>query len=172
MNTKLISVLFVLTFAATAFAQGTSSDKSGGSAKPQLSEIRSLVNALQGQTDKLRQLMEQYRSLVEQRPPGKAHSEELDKWDAALERLLVRIDAAHTTVAETSQRLDQSAKGNLPTSLAKDVANAHNDAQAQRLEAEQVIAKNKSVLSHKGKPEKPAKPADKASPPTDADLDL
>jgi uncharacterized protein YukE len=171
MNVRAIITLVWFGFAttaATAAAQGTPS-------KSQLSEIRSITSELEGRTEKLRDLMEQYRSLVEQRPQAggggpeakKAHDEQLAKWDAALDRLMRRVDASRAEVVETKQRLDQVATGQLPTGLAKDVANAKNEAEAQRTAAEQALAKNKP-----GRTPKPAKqtPAEKPAPPIPDDL--
>jgi hypothetical protein len=73
-----------------------------------------------------------------------------------------RVDAARAQVVETKQRLDQAATGQLPTGLAKDVANARNEADAQRTAAEQALAKNKPAKQPKqakqAPPEKPAPP--------------
>lgn len=165
MNVSAITTLIWFGLVATAVAQGTPSGKasSGAPSKAQLSEVRSLVHDLQARTEKLRDLMAQYRSLVEQRPQGDS-GDQAAKWNTALERLLRRIDAARGAVVETKQRLDQSATGQLPTALAKDVANTRNEAEAQRAAAEQVLAKNKGASSRPSKraaqapPEKPAPP--------------
>jgi hypothetical protein len=167
-----------LVLAAPVAAQGAQGAPGGGS-KASLSEVRTTVHELEGHTDKLRELLDQYRALVEQRPTPqgsgpegkKAHEEQLAKWNAAIERLLVRIDAARGAVVDTMQRLDKAATGELPTGLAKDVARAHNEADAERATAEQVLAKSKSTS--KSKPAKAAKPApEKAEPELPADLDL
>jgi transketolase len=143
MNIPAIAMLIWFGLVATAAAQGTPAAKGSAQGTPsqaQLSEIRSVVNELQARTEKLHELMEQYRSHVEQRPQSQ---EAQDKWNTALERLLRRIDQARAQVVETSQHLDQLSKRTLPTSLGKDVADAHNDAEAQRTAAEQALAKTK-----------------------------
>jgi len=179
MKLSTITVLIGLVLATTAAAQGTPSGKatsSGGSSKTQLSEVRAIVHELEGQTEKLRELLTQYGSLVEQRPQSeggspeakKAYEDQLAKWDAAIGRLLVRIDTGRATVVDTTQRLDKSITGELPTTLAKDVARAHNEADAERATAEQVLIKNKS---RKSKPAKQA-PAKEPDPSDSTDLDL
>jgi hypothetical protein len=180
MKVPAITVLMIgFAVATTAAAEGTSSGKAaspGASSKNQLSEIRSLTHELQGHTEKLRDLMTQYRAHLEQRPQPegtgpeakKAHEEQLARWDAALERLLRRIDAARASVVDTKQRLDQAATGQLPTALAKDVANAKNEAEAERTAAEQALAKSKPSRKKAAKPP----PAEKPAPPLPADLDL
>src|SRR5262245_40043885 len=98
MKVSAITTLIWLGLAAAAAAQGTPSGKAaspGASSKGQLSEIRSLVHELQARTEKLGDLMMEYRSLVEQRPQAeggspeakKAHEAQLAKWSTALERL-------------------------------------------------------------------------------------
>lgn len=175
----LICVGLAAVFASPSAAQGTPS--ASASSKPQLSEIRSLVHKLQGHTDKLSELMTQYRSLVEQRPQPegggaeakKAHEDQLAKWSAALDRLLLRIDEARTPVVDVKQRLDQLATGQLPTTLAKDVANAKNESEAQRTEADQALAKRKQAARAntptKNTPTKNT-PAKNAPPSDTADL--
>jgi ABC-type transporter Mla subunit MlaD len=165
MNLQVFALLICVALSAvapsTGAAQGAPSGASASS-KPQLAEIRASLRALQGHTDTLRELMEQYRALVERRPEAegssadakKAHEAQLAKWSAALERLLRRIDEAHKALVEVAQRLSQQATGNLPTSLAKDVANARNEADAERATAEQALAKRA-----------PAAPAGKQPPP-------
>jgi hypothetical protein len=69
MNARVIITLIGFGLAATAAAQGTPS-------KSQLSEIRALASELEGHTGKLRDLMEQYRSLVEERPQSGGGSPE------------------------------------------------------------------------------------------------
>jgi uncharacterized protein YukE len=181
MNVPAITMLIWFGLAATAAAQGTPSGKAaspGASSKAQLSEIRSLVHDLQARTEKLRDLMTQYRSLVEQRPQAeggspdakKAHEKQLAKWDTALERLMRRLDGARTAVVETTQRLDQLATGPLPTSLAKDVASARNEAEAQRTGAEQALAKNKSASARASKRAKQPPATEKTAPPIPDDL--
>ena len=171
-----MTALIWFAVAATVAAQSTPSSKAAPS-KTQMSEIRSLVHELEGRTEKLRDLMTQYRSLVEQRPQGqggspeakKAQDEQLAKWNTALERLLRRIDEARAAVVETTQRLEQAATGTLPTGLGKDVANARNEAGAQRTAAEQALAKSKPA---KGRASKDAKPpaTEKPAPPIPDDL--
>lgn len=182
MNVPAITVLIGFGLAATAAAQGTPSGNAaspGASSKAQLSEIRSLAHELQARTEKLRDLMTQYRSLVEQRPQAeggspdakKAHEDQLAKWNTALERLMRRVDEARAAVVETTQRLDQSATGQLPTSLAKDVASARNEAEAQRTAAEQALAKSKSASARRSKHAKQKTPAtEKTAPPIPDDL--
>jgi hypothetical protein len=161
-------LIWIAVGASTAAAEGTQSGKAaspGGTSKTELSEIRSLVHELQGRTEKLSDLMTQYRSHLEQRPQGE---EQLAKWEAALDRLYKRMDAARAAVVETMQRLEHVAIDQLPTSLAKDLANARNEAGAQRTAAEQALAKNKPSRKAKQAKAPPEKPA----PPLPADLDL
>lgn len=181
MNVSAITMLIGLGIAATAAAQGTPSGKAESpseASKAQLSETRSLVHELQARTEKLRDLMTQYRSLVEQRPQAKgespdakkAHEDQLAKWGTTLERLLRRVDAARTAVVETTQPLDQSATGQLPTALAKDVANARNEAEAQRTAAEQALAKSKTAPARTSKRAKQPPATEKTPPPIPDDL--
>jgi hypothetical protein len=180
MNVPAITMLIWFGLAAIAAAQSAPSGKaaSPGASKAQLSEIRPLVHELQAHTEKLSDLMTQYRSLVEQRPQAeggspeakKAHQDQLARWNTALERLLRRVDDARTAVVETMQRLNQSATGQLPTGLAKDVASARNEAEAQRAAAEQALAKGKPTSSRTSRraPQKPA--TEKTPPPIPDDL--
>lgn len=181
MKISAITVLIWIAVGATAAAEGTPSSKAaspGATSKTPLSEIRSIVHGLQAHTEKLGDLMGQYRSLIEQRPQSEGGSPEvkkadearLAKWNAAVERLVLRVDAARAAVVETTQRLDQSATGELPTSLAKEVANARNEAAAERSAAEQVLAKAKTSQARKSKQPKPA--TEKPPPPLPDDLDL
>ena len=184
MNAFAITVVIWCALAATAAAQGTSSGKAaspGAAPQAPLSEIRSIVHELQARTEKLSDLMTQVRSIVEQRPQPQggspeakqAHEEQLAKWSAALERLLRRVDATRAEVVETKQHLDQLATGQLPTALAKEVANARNEAEAQRAAAEQALAKNKPAPARASKHAKQAPATEKAPPPLlDDDLDL
>jgi len=177
MKVSAITMLIWFGLATAAAAQGRPSGGAspGTSSKAQLSEVRSVVHELEARTEKLRDLMAQYRSLVEQRPQPeggspeakKAHEAQLAKWNTALERLLRRIDAARAAVVETTQSLDQLGTGQLPTALAKDVASARNEAGAQRTAAEQALAKSKPA-----RPAKPAKQAEaeKTAPPIPDDL--
>jgi DNA repair exonuclease SbcCD ATPase subunit len=178
MNVVAISVSILLGLAATASAQDTPKGKPAGqsaASKGQLSEVRSLVHELEARSEKLLDLMTQYRSLVEQRPQPqggspdakKAHEDQLASWSGAVERLLRRIDAARAAVVEAMQRLDQAATQQLPTTLAKDVANARNQAEAQRAAAEQALAKNKSAPARTAKPAKKAPAADAPTLPDD-----
>ena len=182
MKISAISVLIWIAVGATAAAEGPPSGKAasqGAASSTQLPEIRSIVHELQGYTEKLADLMGQYRSLIEQRPQSEGGSPEakkadearLAKWNAAVERLVLRIDTARAAVVGATQRLDQSVTGALPTSLAKEVANARNEAAAERTAAEQAIAKAKSAQAHKPKQPKPP-PTEKPPPPLPDDLDL
>ena len=167
MKIPAITVLIWFALATAAGAQGAPSSKSvssGSSSKASLPQIRSLVHDLQGRNEKLRDLNDQYRSLVEQKPQG--DEAQLAKWNAALERLLKRIDEARAAVVETKQQLDQSAGETLPTALAKDVANARNEAEAQRAQAEQAL-KSKPA---KQKPSKQKPVVEKPTPPIPDDL--
>jgi hypothetical protein len=169
MNVPALIVLIWFGLVATASAQGTPTS--------QLSAIRSVVSELEGRTDKLHELNAQYRSLVEQRPQPedgspeakKAQEAQLAKWNAALDRLLRRIDQARTDVVATTQRLDQLTTGPLPTSLAKDVANARNEAGAERSAAEQAL-KSKPAPGRTPKPVKQSTATEKAPPPIPDDL--
>jgi len=174
MSFRAMTILIWLAVSATALAQsaqGASSDKAtdpGASSKGQLSEIRTLVHELQGRNEKLSDLMDQYRSLVEQRPQGRG--EQLDKWNAALERLLRRVDDARAAVVETVQRLDQAGTEHLPTALGKDVAKARNEAGAQRTAAEQALAKSKPAKASASKQAKKKPATEKPAPPIPDDL--
>lgn len=181
MNVPAIVILIWFGLATTAAAQGASSSKAaspGASPKAQLSEIRTLVHELQGRTEKLRDLMTQYRSLVEQRPQAEggdpdakqAYENQLAKWSSAVERLLHRVDEARASVVESKQHLDQAATGQLPTALAKDVANARNEAEAERTAAEEAVAKNKTASSRTSKHAKQAPATEKPKPPIPDDL--
>lgn len=171
MKIATIAVMIWVALAATAAAQAAQGSPSAKPANPgassKASEIRSLVHELQGRTEKLADLMAQYRSHIEQRPQG--NDEQLAKWDAALERLLSRIDVARAAVVEGTQRLEQAATGQLATSLAKDVATARNEADAERASAEQALAKSKPAKGKAAKQGKP-KPVQKSPPPDDLDL--
>jgi hypothetical protein len=125
------------------------------------------VHELEGRTEQLRELLDNHRSLVERRPQN-AEEKQVAKWDAALERLLVRVAAAHAAVVETTQRLDKANAGNLPTGLAKDVARVKNEADPERVMAEQILAKRKKA------PAKKAKASDKPAeaPINNEDYDL
>lgn len=158
--------------AAMAAAQGTESGKAasrGASSNPSLSEVRSLLHELQARNEKLHELMQQYRSHLEQRPQS-GNAEGLAKWNAALERLIRRIDQARAAVVETEQRLDPSATGSLPTGLAKEIASAHNEAEAERTAAEHALAKNKPAPARTSKQPKQAPAPAKPSPPIPDDL--
>ena len=188
MNVIVVTALTWLALAVPVSAQAAPARKpstSAASTQPtaapsqsQLSELRALAHELQARTEKLGDLMEQYFSLARQRPqaqPGnaeakKAHDDQLAKWDAAVERLLRRVDGARAAVVETLQRLDQLPSGQLPTSLAKDVVRARNEAVTQRTAAEQVLSKNKAVLARSAKPAKPAPPPEDLGPSLPDDL--
>ena len=183
MKVTAITMLIWLGLATVAAGQGTASSKapsSGPASKAQLSEIRSLVHELELRTDKLRDLMAQYRSLVERRPQPegaspeakKAHDDQLAKWSASLERLLAKLDGGRAAVVETVQQLNQAVTGQLPTGLAKDVANARNDADAQRAAAEEALVKSKPAAARASKraAQKPA--AEPAAPPPELPDDL
>jgi len=165
MNVPALTLVICIGVTATASAQHTPSGgpaSPGASSKASLSEIRVLVHELQGRTEKLRDLNEQYRSLVDQRP---ADAERLAKWQAALERLMSRLDAARAAVVETMQALNQSATGQLPTGVGKELANARNEAEAQRVAAEQALAKSKAAPAHPSKRGKQAPATPKTAPP-------
>lgn len=166
MEPRALCILICLGLATTAAAQGAQggkSESSAGASKTSLSEVRKVVHELQGRTEKLRDLMEQYRSLVEQRPQ-KADDAQLAKWSAAIDRLMKRVEGAHAAVVETTKQLDQADIAKLPTALAKDAANARNEAEAQRTAAEQALTKNKST-ARAAKPTKPAKQAPASEKP-------
>jgi len=65
--------------------------------------------------------------------------------------------------------LDKSIAGDLPTGLAKDVANARNEANPERMMAEQVLSKRKPPSASKSKP---ASANDKRAAPSNEDIDL
>lgn len=172
MKISAIVGLVWLVLAATAAGQSKSvgsSPSSGIASKASLAEVRAIVHELEGRTDKLRELLSQHRAHVERRPQSE---EQLAKWDAALERLLVRIDSARADVVETTQRLDKSITGELPTGLAKDVARVRNDAEPERATAEQVLAKSKPASARKAKQTKQPAAAQKPASPSNEDLDL
>ena len=74
-------------------------------------------------------------------------------------------------MVETTQQLNQAVTGQLPTGLAKDVANARNDADAQRAAAEEALVKSKSAArTSKRGAQKPA--SEPASPPPQLPDDL
>src|SRR5688500_8277041 len=131
MKISAIIGLIWLALAATAAGQSKASSNAspGAPSKASLAEVRAVVHELEGRTEKLRELLSQHRSLVEQRPES---DEQLAKWSAALDRLLVRIEGAHATIVETIQRLDKSITGELPTGLGKDVARVRNEADPER----------------------------------------
>ena len=178
MNVIVITALSWLALAATAAAQSAPSVKAASPNASQLSQIRSLAHQLQGQTEKLSDLMSQYFSLVEQRPRAqggtadvkKGNDEQVARWDTAVERLLRRVDTARAAVVETMQRLEQLTTGQLPTTVAKDVTRARNEAVAQRTAAEQALASNKPVLARATKPAKPAPAAEDTSLSFSGDL--
>lgn len=180
MKTSAITMVIGLALAAGAAAQGSTSSKRSpeASSKSPLSQIRSLANELQGHADKLGDMMTIYHSLLEQRPDRnggspeqkKAHDEQLAKWSAAVARHVTRIEAERASVIDVMQRLDQAIKGQtLPTALAKDVANARNEATAQRSAAEHAI---KAKPKDTSKAAKPAPRNDEPAPSLDDDLDL
>ena len=179
MNIPAIVLLICLGLAATAAAQPTSSGGAagpGGAPKGQLSEVRALVQELQARTEKLSELMELYRALIEKRPQSEggspeqkqADEERLAKWTSALERLLARVQEAHANVVEGKQALEKAATGQLPTGIAKDVANARNQADAQRADAEQALAKKPKPARVSKKKQAPAN--EKTPPPIPDDL--
>lgn len=178
MRTSAIIMASCLSFAASAAAQGGERTSPESSSKSPLAQVRSLANALQGHTEKLADLVSIYRSMLEQRPQSrgkspeqkKAYDEEFAKWSGAVERQLTRIEQTRTLVVDTLQALDQAAKSQpLPTSLAKDVANAHNEASAQRSAADQAL-KSKPKLAPKHAKSEPKNEG--PAPPLDDDLDL
>lgn len=151
MRVAAIACLVCLGFAGPV-ALKSQAQSSGGSSKAQLAEVRSRVNKLEGATGKLRELMKQYNENVGQRPSGGGEAQQ--KWEQSLLRLLHRIEKAHDAVAEGTQRVQEAAKGELPTALAKDVANAHNAAEEFRGAAEHALTKHKKLLASKPKAEK------------------
>lgn len=181
MKISAITMAIGLSLAASAAAQDSANSKRaspGASSKTPFTQVRSLANELQGSAEKLGDLMSIYRSLLDQRPQSaggspeqkKAHDEQFAKWSAAVERHLTRIEQTRGVVVETMQRLDQAAKGqNLPTSLAKDVANARNEADAQRSAADQALKSKPKLAPKRGKP---APKHEEPAPPLDDDLDL
>jgi hypothetical protein len=168
MKISAITGLIWLVLAATAVGQSKSSGNAtspGAQSKSVLAEVRAIVRELEGRTEKLRELLANHRSLVEQRPES---GEQLAKWEAALARLVITIENGHAALIETTQRLDKSISGELPTGLAKDVAKARNEAEPERLMAEQVLAKRKAAS--KSKPAKQAN--EKPAAPSNEDVDL
>lgn len=165
MKVTAITLVICLGIAGTAAAEGSHGSKSTSSAAPSkadLAQIRTVVHELERSTGKLIDLMSQYRSMIEQRPQAK---KQLEKWNKALDRLVRRIAKTRDSVAETMGRMDEMAKGKLPTALAKDVANAHNQADAERAGADQVLAKHKPKPEHRSKRAKKAPPEDNGPPP-------
>ena len=160
MKSSAIIGLIWLVLAAPALGQSKSSSNAPGNSaqsKTSLAEVRAIVHELEGHTETLRELLANHRSLVEQKPQSGA--EQLAKWDAAMERLLVRIESAHAVVVATIQRLDKAIVGELPTGLGKDVARVRNEADPERAMAEQALAKRKPASARKSKQasEKPAR---------------
>ncbi|MDD9935593.1 MAG: hypothetical protein OXT09_18425 [Myxococcales bacterium] len=151
MNVRAITFLVGVGLAAGAVAQQKAPGPSQ-SPKARLAEIRSRVHDLEAATGKLRDLMGQYRSLVERQPSG--DGKRVEKWNRAVERLLRRVRKSHGNVVEATARLDEVAQGRLPTSVAKDVANARNDAEATRGAAEEALAKHKPSPPKKEKAKK------------------
>jgi hypothetical protein len=168
MKTTAIAWMCWLGLATTVAAQAAATSPGQGP-KMELKQVRTLLHELQARSDKLHELMEQYRSMVAERPQGSA--EQLAKWNASLDRLLQRIEGARAAVAETEQRLDPSATGQLPTNLAKEVVTAHNEAEAERTSAEHAL-KSKPATARAAKQGKQAPAAAKPAPPLPSDLDL
>jgi len=158
MKTTAIAWMCWLGLATTVAAQAAATSPGQGP-KMELKQVRTLLH----------ELMEQYRSMVAERPQGSA--EQLAKWNASLDRLLQRIEGARAAVAETEQRLDPSATGQLPTNLAKEVVTAHNEAEAERTSAEHAL-KSKPATARAAKQGKQAPAAAKPAPPLPSDLDL
>jgi len=169
MKISAIAGLLWLALAATAFGQAKSSSNPAGpvQSKASLAEVREIVHELEGRTERLRELLSNHRSIVENRPESE---EQQVKWESALERSLVRVESARAALVETTERLDKAITGELPTGLAKDVARVRNEAEPQRAMAEQVLAKKPAP--RKAKPAKPAKATEKPAPPSDDELDL
>ncbi|MDH5672629.1 MAG: hypothetical protein OEZ06_10800 [Myxococcales bacterium] len=181
MKAAIITFSLCLGLAATGSAQGKPGAKranSGAKSHAPLSEIRSIVHELERHTGKLRDLMTQYRSLAGQRPPAqggspeakKAHDKQLNKWERALDRLLTRVEKAQAGVTEQIARLDAATGGELPTALGKDVANARNSAEDERVAAANALAKRKP-LPKRAKDSKQTQAAAKDEEPPLADLD-
>lgn len=179
MKLSAITGVLWLVVATSAFAQSKSTSDAPASSAPSkasLSEVRATVHELEGQTDKLRELLENHRELVAQRPQPqgsgaegkKWYDEQLAKWETALDRLLTRIESAHALVAATLQRLDKSTQAGLPTALAKDVARVRNEADPERATAEQVLAQRKPAA----RKAKPAAANDERPQPSNEDIDL
>ena len=182
MRIAAIALSIGLGLTAGAAAQGTSknvsNDRSPPSGAPatksQMDEIRKLVHELERSTSKLNVLMEDYRNLLDKRPKSRgggspeakaAHDKELERWQAALDRVVRSIHKTHAAIGETTKRLDTATTAKLPTSLGKEVANARNAAGPLSAAAEQVLAK------HKPKPRKAAKRGTKPrAPDSDAHL--
>lgn len=163
-----ITGFMCLALAAPAMGQAKSNgnaSSSGAPSKAALEATRKIVHELEGHTEKLRELLSNHGSLVDRKPQSK---EELAKWEAALDRLLVRVEAAHASVVETTQRLDKSITGELPTGLGKDVARVKNEAEPERVMAEQILAKRKRAPASKAK----KAPAEKPAPPNNEEYDL
>jgi hypothetical protein len=129
-----------------------------------MAEIRSIVRELERSSSKLSVLLTDYRGLLDQRPP-KSQEAQLARWQAAFDRLLRTLQSTHVMVVEATKRLNEATTAKLPTSVAKEVADARNEAQPVRTAAEQVLRQ------HKPKP-KPAKgPEHGAKAPAETDSD-
>ena len=167
MKTTIIASLVCLGLTMTAAAQDKPS--AGGATKAQLSEIRSIVRDLEKAGSTLNAQIGDYRELMDKQPP-KNQKEQVAKWEAVIERLLDSMTKTHTRVVDTTKRLNQASTAKLPTSLAKEEADARNAAEAARAAAEQVLAKRKPK-KQTAKPDKPAPKRDEAEAHLLDDLD-
>jgi len=154
MNVRAITILVGLGLATASGAAAQS--KSPGpsvSSKSRLAEVRSRVHDLEATTSKLRVSMEDYRSLTEQRPSSDDKKGN-DRWNRAMARLMERVRTTHAAIVDRTQRLDEVTKEPLPTSLGKDVADARNEAEATRADAEQALKSYKPPPPSKAEPKK------------------
>jgi hypothetical protein len=161
MKTAIIAALICLGFVGGAAAEGKpKAPSSSRASKAQLSEIRSVVRDLEKAGSTLEAQLSDYRSLMSKRP-ATSQKEQFAKWEAVIERLLDSMTRTHTKVVDTTKRLDQVSTAKLPTSLAKEEADARNAAGAARAAAEQVLAKRKPKKK-KTTAKKPAPKRDEA----------
>ena len=170
MRVAAITLSLCLGLAGTAAADDGPKGKNenaDGAAKSRMAEVRSIVRDLERSTSTLTVLLKDVRGHLEERPP-KAQQQQLERWEGAFDQLLRSLQKAHAAVVETTKRLNEGATAQLPTSLAKEVANARNEAEPMRAAAEQVLKQ------HKPKPQKTSKRATKApeaAQPDDLRLD-
>ena len=174
MRISAITLSICLGLAVTAAAEGAPKGKAASSSrasKVQVKEIRSIVHELERLSSKLGVLLNDFRSISEQRPP-KAQQKQRARWEAAFDRLLRSLQKTHAALVQTTKRLNQTTTVKLPTSLDKEVADARKGAEPVRRAAKPVLAKHKSRLKKRPKRTKKAPAASDADAHLLDDLDL